>query len=193
MTNTSWVQVKVSHKHWPNCTVSRWATHSLNASLLRKHQGLESLPLPGNCATSGGRESYSSSTSSGCSPEALWVCKMQMLSLTSSNSITVFSKHQLQDTGGKWMFLLFQGYDELPKNLHTNSSIFLDVITGRKLWEATVLVTSRLGQMNSSKVCSPIEILGFTEKDIQSFLESNIHNDPFLLASTSLVTPRSIA
>ena len=101
VTNNSWVQVKVSHKHWPNCTVSRWATHSLNASLLRKHQGWESLPLPGNCATSGGRESYSSSTSSGCSPEALWVCKMQMLSLTSSNSIVVFSKHQLQDTGGK--------------------------------------------------------------------------------------------
>ena len=48
------------------------------------------------CTTSGVRESCSSSTSSGCSPEALRVCKMQMLSLTFSNFIVVFSKRQLR-------------------------------------------------------------------------------------------------
>ena len=40
---------------------------------------------------------------------------------------------EIQRTGGKGVFLLFEGYDELPEELHTESSVFLDVITGREL------------------------------------------------------------
>ena len=47
---------------------------------------------------------------------------------------------EIQRTGGKGVFLLFEGYDELPEELCTENSIFLDVITGTesrplgKLW-----------------------------------------------------------
>ena len=49
----------------------------------------------------------------------------------------------IQRTGGKGVLLLFEGYDELPEKLRTENSVFLDVITGRELPAATVLITSR--------------------------------------------------
>ena len=50
---------------------------------------------------------------------------------------------EIQRTGGKGVLLLFEGYDELPEELRSENSVFLDVITGRELPEATVLITSR--------------------------------------------------
>ena len=95
---------------------------------------------------------------------------------------------EIQRTGGKGVFLLFEGYDELPEKLRTESSVFLDVITGRELPEATVLITSRpwasefLHRECKRHVSQHIEILGFTKDNIQSYLESTIPNDPSLLA-----------
>ena len=86
------------------------------------------------------------------------------------------------------MFLLFEGYDELPEEIRTESSIFLDVITGEKLPEATVLITSRpwagefLHRECKEQISQHIEILGFTKTNIQSYLESTIPDDPSLLA-----------
>ena len=95
---------------------------------------------------------------------------------------------KIQRTGGKGVFLLFEGYDELPEELRTMNSIFLDVITGEELPEATVLITSRpwasefLHWECKRYISQHIEILGFTKDDIQSYLESIIPNDPSLLA-----------
>ena len=95
---------------------------------------------------------------------------------------------EIQDTGGKGVLLLFEGYDELPKKLRKKSSVFLDVITGRELPEATVLITSRpwasefLHRECKEHISQHIEILGFTKANIQSYLESTIPNDPSLLA-----------
>ena len=95
---------------------------------------------------------------------------------------------EIQRTGGKGMLLLFEGYDELPEELRTESSVFLDVITGRELPEATVLVTSRpwasefLHSGYKEQISQHIEILGFTKDNIQSYLESTIPDDPSLLA-----------
>ena len=95
---------------------------------------------------------------------------------------------EIQDTGGKGVFLLFEGYDELPEELRKKSSVFLDVITGRELPEATVLITSRpwasefLHRECKDHISQHIEILGFTKDNIQSYLESTIPNDPSLLA-----------
>ena len=50
---------------------------------------------------------------------------------------------EIQDRGGKSVLLLLDGYDELPEELHSEDSIFLDIITGKKLPESTVLITSR--------------------------------------------------
>ena len=72
--------------------------------------------------------------------------------------------------------------------LCTDSSIFLDVITGRELPEATVLITSRpwasefLRRECKRHISQHIEILGFTKDNIQFYLESTIPNDPSLLA-----------
>jgi len=95
---------------------------------------------------------------------------------------------EIQDTGGKRVLLLFEGYDELPEKLRTESSVFLDVITGRQLPEATVLITSRpwasefLHRECNRHISQHIEILGFTKANIQSYLESTIPDDPSLLA-----------
>ena len=95
---------------------------------------------------------------------------------------------EIQRIGGKGVLLLFEGYDELPENLRNESSVFLDVITGRELPEATVLITSRpwasefLHRECKRHISQHIEILGFTKADIQSYLESTIPHDPSLLA-----------
>ena len=95
---------------------------------------------------------------------------------------------EIQRTGGKGVLLLFEGYDELPEKLRTESSVFLNVITGRELPEATVLITSRpwasefLHLGCKRHISQHIEILGFTKANIQSYLESTISDDPSLLA-----------
>ena len=95
---------------------------------------------------------------------------------------------EIQRIGGKGVLLLFEGYDELPENLRTESSIFLDVITGEELPEAAVLITSRpwasefLHWQCKRHISQHIEILGFTKADIQTYLESTIPHDPSLLA-----------
>ena len=96
---------------------------------------------------------------------------------------------EIQHAGGKGVLLLFEGYDELPKKLRTEDPIFLDVITGRELPEATVLITSRpwasefLHRECKECISQHIEILGFTKDNIHSYLESTIANDTTLLAS----------
>ena len=95
---------------------------------------------------------------------------------------------EIKETWGREVLLLFEGYDELPEKLRTESSVFLDVITGRELPEATVLITSRpwasefLHRECKDHISQHIEILGFTKDDIQSYLESITANDPSLLA-----------
>ena len=89
---------------------------------------------------------------------------------------------EIQATGGRGVLLLFEGYDELPAKLRTSSSIFLEVITGKELPEATVLVTSRpsasgpLYMECRNFIDQHVEILGFTEKDIQSYFDRNMES-----------------
>ena len=95
---------------------------------------------------------------------------------------------EIQGTGGEGVLLLFEGYDELPEELRREGSVFLDVITGRELPEATVLITSRpwasefLHRECKTHISQHVEILGFTKDNIQSYLESTISGDPLLLA-----------
>ena len=95
---------------------------------------------------------------------------------------------EIQDTGGNGVLLLFEGYDELPEELRSEKSVFLNVITGRELPQTTVLITSRpwatefLHRECKEHISQHIEILGFTKNNIQSYLETAIPNDPSLLA-----------
>ena len=117
---------------------------------------------------------------------------------TANNIFNLFRYHdhqiqqaaveEIQRTGGKGVLLLFEGYDELPDKWRTEDSIFLDVITGRELPEATVLITSRpwasefLHRECKRHISQHIEILGFTKDNIQLYLESTTPDDPSLLA-----------
>ena len=95
---------------------------------------------------------------------------------------------EIQDMGGEGVLLLFEGYDELPEELRCKSSVFLDVISGRELPEATILITSRpwasefLHMKYKRHISQHIEILGFTKENIQSYLKHTICDDPSLLA-----------
>ena len=94
---------------------------------------------------------------------------------------------EIQRTGGKGVLLLLEGYDELPEELRTVNSIFLDVITRKVLPEATVLITSHpwasefLHRECKRYISQHIEILGFTKANIHSYLESFTANEPSLL------------
>ena len=94
---------------------------------------------------------------------------------------------EIQATGGRGVLLLFEGYDELPAKLRTGNSIFLDVIKGHELPTATILVTSRpsasgpLYEECRDFIAQHVEILGFTDENIQSYLESTTSHDPSLL------------
>ena len=94
---------------------------------------------------------------------------------------------EIQATGGRGVLLLFEGYDELPAKLRTSNSIFLDVIKGQELPTATVLITSRpsasgpLYEECRDFIDQHVEILGFTNENIQSYLKTTTSYDPSLL------------
>ena len=85
--------------------------------------------------------------------------------------------------GGEGVFLLLDGWDELPEELREKDSFFLDLIQGQVLPEATVLVTSRPHAseiiVTECKDCifQHIQVAGFTEKNVQAFICSSVGDD----------------
>ena len=89
--------------------------------------------------------------------------------------------------GGEGVFLLLDGWDELPEELCEKDSFFLDLIQGQVLPDATVLVTSRPHAskiiVTECKGCvfQHIQVAGFTEENVQAFIRSSIGDDSKLL------------
>ena len=88
---------------------------------------------------------------------------------------------EIVKSNGKDILLLFEGYDELPAQLQRDKeSILLQIISGRRLPEATVLVTSRhsasgfLCNEYWRRISQHIEILGFTKENIQTYINENV-------------------
>ena len=84
-------------------------------------------------------------------------------------------------SNGKETLLLFEGYDELPAQMQKDKkSILMQIIFGKCLPEATVLVTSRHSasgfvlMYNKKRISQHIEILGFTKENIQTYINENI-------------------
>ena len=82
---------------------------------------------------------------------------------------------------GKETLLLFEGYDELPAQMQKDEeSVLLQIVLGKCLPEATVLVTSRhsaswfIVQYNEERISQHIEILGFTKENIQTYINENV-------------------
>ena len=89
---------------------------------------------------------------------------------------------ELISSDGKETLLLFEGYDELPAQLQKDEeSILMQIISGRCLPEATVLVTSRHSASGFIKyyrkiISQHIEIMGFTKENIQTYINENVKN-----------------
>ena len=90
---------------------------------------------------------------------------------------------QIQDHQGRSVLLLFEGYDELPRKLQTQQSIFLDILHKDFLPQSTILITSRptatkfLHWKFESEISQHIEILGFTKDDIVSYVNDAIQDE----------------
>lgn len=92
---------------------------------------------------------------------------------------------EIEQTGGKGMLLLLEGYDELPVKKRSEDSLFMSVIKGDKLPEATVLVTSRHSASDSlytshqcrRQISQHVEIIGFTKDNINAYLEDSSNRD----------------
>ena len=90
---------------------------------------------------------------------------------------------EIQHHHGESVLLLFEGYDELPRDLQTQQSIFLDVLHKDFLPYTTILITSRLSATKflhwrfRRQISQHIEILGFTKDDIVSYVHDAIKDE----------------
>ena len=90
---------------------------------------------------------------------------------------------EIIESEGKEILLLFEGYDELPAQLQRDiNSVLLQLISGKRLPEATILVTSRhsasgfLRNKYWRRISQHIEILGFTKENIQTYINENVED-----------------
>ena len=87
----------------------------------------------------------------------------------------------LIDTSGKDVLFIFDGADEVRELLSTqNGSIFHEIIQGRSLPQADVIVTSRPGSLPSLQEHNAVfyEIHGFDEESIQSYVHKFFQAKP---------------
>ena len=89
---------------------------------------------------------------------------------------------QINKSDGRETLFLLEGYDELPQDLQDNS-IFAQIVNGDLLPKAGVIVTSRpsaidmLRKQCSRQVCQQVEVLGFTEQQINSYVKARFGNE----------------
>ena len=89
---------------------------------------------------------------------------------------------------GEGVLFVFDGFDEFPAKLH-RKSLVVEVISGSYLLKAAVLVTSRpsataeLLSACETGVDKHIEIIGFSDEEIQEYAEKMFKGKPELLAS----------
>ena len=88
---------------------------------------------------------------------------------------------------GRGVFLVLDGYDELAEDQKTEGSILDELLTGECLPKATIMVTSRPIASDSlcpefkERVDQHIEIVGFNDEDITSYVESACKKDAQIL------------
>ena len=87
---------------------------------------------------------------------------------------------------GKGLLLLLEGFDELPADLRSEDSLFMRIITGVELPEATVMITSRPSASGlllatcRDDISQHIEIIGFTPDDVQCYIRTAFEDNPSL-------------
>ena len=82
---------------------------------------------------------------------------------------------QIQDSDGQNILFVFDGWDEFPSHLQTNSLVSTIIREPRKLYlhQSTVLITSRpVSSGNLLHIADRrVEILGFTQHQIREYIE----------------------
>ena len=93
---------------------------------------------------------------------------------------------EVERRDGEGVLLVFDGFDEFPAELR-KTSLVAEVIRGSYLPKATVLVTSRpsataeLLSVSQAHVGKHIEVVGFSDKEIQEYAESIFGSESELL------------
>ena len=84
---------------------------------------------------------------------------------------------------GKGMLIVCDGFDELLREQRQEGSVYIDLLKGRLLAEATIIVTSRpsvsaeLWRLCQHNIDRHLEVIGFTREDIKRFAESVFSGD----------------
>ena len=84
---------------------------------------------------------------------------------------------------GEGMLIVCDGFDELPREQRQEGSVYIDLLKGRLLAEATIIVTSRpsvsaeLLSLCQHNIDRHLEVIGFTREDIKHFAESVFSGD----------------
>ena len=92
----------------------------------------------------------------------------------------------IRDTFGERVLIIFDGYDELSKLQKTETSIFNQILEGKLLPSASVIVTSRpvatatLPDVFKDHTQQHIEVVGFTKRDIDKYIKCKFSKDPDL-------------
>ena len=84
---------------------------------------------------------------------------------------------------GEGMLIVCDGFDELPCEQRQKGSVYIDLLKGRLLAEATIIVTSRpsvsaeLLSLCQHNIDRHLEVIGFTREDIKRYAESVFSGD----------------
>ena len=84
---------------------------------------------------------------------------------------------------GEGMLIVCDGFDELPREHRQEGSVYIDLLKGRLLAEAKIIVTSRpsvsaeLWSLCQHNIHRHLEVIGFTREDIKQFAESVFSGD----------------
>ena len=105
----------------------------------------------------------------------------------SNDSIKQEVLEHITSVDGRGVFLVLEGYDELTEDQRTEGSILNKLLTGDYLPKATIMVTSR--PLASDSLCPEfresvdqhIEVLGFNDEDIKSYVEKACQKQPQIL------------
>ena len=84
---------------------------------------------------------------------------------------------------GEGVLIVCDGFDELPQEQRQENSVYIDLLQGKPLQKATVIVTSRpsasaeIWRHCEKKTIRHLEIVGFIETEIEQFAKSVFSGD----------------
>ena len=79
--------------------------------------------------------------------------------------------------------IILEGFDELPDHCRKGTSVFNDLISGKMLPSATILVTSRpwatqrIRTKHKGRIYQHIEVLGFTSPQVTEYMHKTVCED----------------